>query len=62
MSVVCCEVNLPDTSILYDPETTPERQDGVVTPACILAATYCIEGNMYPEVKKKISKMADLLF
>lgn len=33
VAVLCCEVNLPDTRVQCDPETTPERQDGAIIPA-----------------------------
>lgn len=60
MAVLCCEVSLPDASVQCDPETTPERQDGVVIPARVLTLASFIKGNMYPEVKEK-PEMVDVL-
>lgn len=60
MAMQCTEVSLPDASVQCDPEATPERQDGVVIPACILTSASFIKGNMYPEVKEKL-EMVDVL-
>lgn len=60
MAMQRSEVNLPDASVQCDPETTPERQDGVIIPACILTSASFIKGSMYPEVKEKL-EMVDVL-